>query len=105
MSNVPEITPMELKARLDSGNIPVLVDVREFHEAEAADLPDHGQMRIPTGEFQSRCSELDRETELVIYCRSGARSAWATAILMQQGYERVLNLQGGMLAWREDVDR
>ena len=101
---VPEITPTELKARLDAGDAPVLVDVREPFEYEIADLPEHGQARIPTGEFSARCGELGADDELVIYCRSGSRSAWAVAILMAQGYERVLNLKGGVLGWRAEVD-
>lgn len=101
---VPEITPAALKTRLDSGDEPVLVDVREAFEASIADLPDHGQVRIPTGEFAERCSELDRDAELVLYCRSGSRSAWATRVLLAKGYENVRNLEGGLLRWREDVD-
>ena len=101
---VPEITVTELKSRLDSGDVPVLVDVREPFEAEIADLPDHGQKRIPTGEFPQRIEELDRGSELVMYCRSGSRSEWAAAVLLESGYERVWNLKGGVLAWREEVD-
>ena len=56
---VPEITPTELKQRLDADDVPVLVDVREPHEVEIADLPDHAQVLIPTGEFVDRMSELD----------------------------------------------
>ena len=104
MSEVPEITPLDLKSRLDQGQVPVLVDVRESFEQQIADLPEHGQHRIPTGEFPRRFSELDRSDEIVVYCRSGSRSAWAVAVLMQQGYERVYNLHGGVLAWRRDVD-
>jgi adenylyltransferase/sulfurtransferase len=101
---VPEITATQLKDRLDSGDVPVLVDVREPHEMTIADLPEHGQRRIPTGEFPSRFAELDPDSELVIYCRSGARSAWAAGILMEHGFEHVFNLKGGILAWRTDVD-
>jgi len=101
---VPEITPTELKVRLDAGGTPVLVDVREAFETSIADLPEHGQVRIPTGEFSERFGELDPAADLVIYCRSGSRSAWAVAILLQNGYERVLNLQGGVLGWRAEVD-
>ncbi len=103
-SSVPEITPTELKARLDSGDALVLVDVRDPFEVAIADLPDHGQTLIPTGEFPQRFRELDSASELVIYCRSGSRSAWATEILLQSGYERVLNLRGGILAWRTEID-
>lgn len=101
---VPEITPTELKAMLDSGDAPLLVDVREPFEAQIADLPELGQVRIPTGEFSNRVSELDRKADVVIYCRSGARSAWAAAILLERGFKSVLNLQGGILGWRAEVD-
>lgn len=103
-ATVPEMSANELKARLDAGDVPVLVDVREPFEAAIADLPDHGQVRIPTGEFVERMGELDPQDELVIYCRSGSRSEWATQILRQNGYERAFNLRGGILAWRTDVD-
>lgn len=101
---VPIITATELKARLDAGDVPLLVDVREYHEADIADLPDHGQLRIPTGEFPERYEEVARDKEIVVYCRSGRRSDWAAKILLQKGYERVLNLKGGVLAWRNEVD-
>ena len=104
MSQVPEITPTELKARIDAGDVPVLVDVREYYEADIADLPDVDQLRIPTAEFVARMGELDRSKELVIYCRSGRRSEWAARILLDRGYERVLNLKDGVLGWREEVD-
>lgn len=104
MSRVPEITPTELKARIDAGNAPVLVDVREYYEADIADLPELGQLRIPTAEFVGRLDELDPGSELVIYCRSGRRSEWAARILLDRGYERVINLKDGVLGWREEVD-
>jgi rhodanese-related sulfurtransferase len=103
-ASIPEIGPVELKARLDQGDSLVLVDVREPFEVLIADLPDHGQLRIPTGDFAQRFSELDPEAEIVVYCRSGSRSARACAILMHQGYDRVLNLHGGVLGWRAEVD-
>ena len=91
-------------SRNDSGEIPTLVDVREYHEAEIADLPDYDQLRIPTGEFPGRTGEVSAALDVVVYCRSGGRSAWAAAILMQMGYDRVLNLKGGVLGWRAEVD-
>ena len=102
--DVPEITPTELKSRLDAGDELVLVDVREPREAGIADLPEHGQLRIPTGSFLARVDELDPDAEIVLYCRSGSRSAWATAVLQHKGFEHVLNLAGGVLGWRQDVD-
>ena len=101
---VPEITPTELNARFESGDVPVLVDVREPFEVDIIDLPEHGQTLIPTGEFVARLEELDPEDELVIYCRSGQRSEQAARYLLQNGFERVFNLRGGVLGWREEVD-
>ena len=102
--SVPEITPVALKERMEREPTVVLVDVREPFEASIADLPDCGQKRIPTGEFEARIGELERDSVIVLYCRSGARSAWATQVLMGNGFENVLNLKGGVLGWREDVD-
>lgn len=102
--DIEEITPLALSERLDAGDVPVLVDVREHFERDIADLPDHGQLRIPTGEFMQRMSEIDPEGEVVLYCRSGGRSEWAAKLLAQKGYENVLNLKGGVLGWRSEVD-
>ena len=102
--DVEEITPTELNQRLEEGDVPLLVDVREHFERDIADLPDHGQLRIPTGEFMSRMSEIDTDREVVLYCRSGGRSEWAAKLLQSKGYQRVLNLTGGVLGWRKEVD-
>jgi sulfur-carrier protein adenylyltransferase/sulfurtransferase len=101
---IPEITPKELKERLDRKDPIVLLDVREPHEAAIADLPEVGQLRIPMRELPARAGELDPASELIIYCRSGARSGKITLHLKSLGFERVFNLKGGMLKWREDVD-
>ena len=103
-TTVPEILPTELKARIDSDDLPVLIDVREVHEADIADLPELGQVCIPMPEFTSRIDELDRDAEMVLYCRSGSRSEWAVRVLMHEGFERVFNLKGGMLGWLNEVD-
>jgi len=90
---------------MDAGDTLVLIDVREPEEAEISDLPDHGEKwQIPTGVFLDRISQLDPERSFVLYCRSGARSAWATQLLMDNGFEKVLNLKGGMLGWKSEVD-
>lgn len=103
-ADVPEITPTELNARLGAGDALVLVDVRELFERRIADLPENGQHHIPTGEFLSRMGEVDQTAEIVVYCRSGQRSAWAVRLLLERGFERVLNLKGGVLGWRQEVD-
>ncbi len=104
-ADVPEITPTELSARLDAGDALVLVDVRELFERRIADLPENGQHHIPTGELLSRFGEVDQAAEVVVYCRSGQRSAWAVRLLLERGFERVLNLRGGVLGWRQEVDQ
>ncbi len=103
-ADVPEITPTELMSRLDRGDVPLLLDVREPHEAGVADLPEHGQLRIPTAFILSRLGEIDAASDVVVYCRSGARSAWAVRLLREHGVERAVNLKGGILAWRREVD-
>lgn len=102
--SIPEITATELRDRLAQEHPLVLVDVREPHEIEIADLPAAGQLRIPVGEFEERMGELDPDDALVVYCRSGARSGWAVRKLQEAGFGQVLNLKGGVLAWREEVD-
>lgn len=101
---VPEITATELKTRLDQDQPLVLVDVREPFEKDIADLPEVGQKRIPLNDLEERVHELDPDDNLVLYCRSGSRSRWATELLMDKGFRKVFNLEGGVLAWREQVD-
>lgn len=99
-----EMTPSELKERLDREQPLLLVDVREAFEREIADLPDAGQRHIPLGEFPHRAHELDRDRPIVVYCRTGSRSAWAAQFLRAQGYDAVFNLAGGVMGWRDEVD-
>ncbi len=101
---IPEITATELKARLDDGDVPLLVDVRERFEQRIADLPPHDQLRITTGEFVHRMDEIDRDRDVVVYCRTGSRSAWAARLLLDRGFESVFNLKGGVLGWKTEVD-
>ncbi len=103
-AGIPEISPTELRDRLEQAQPLVLLDVREPHEAEIADLPEVGQHRIPMGELLERLDELDPDAPLVVYCRSGSRSAWAVRQLQGRGFEEVWNLEGGVLGWRAEVD-
>jgi sulfur-carrier protein adenylyltransferase/sulfurtransferase len=104
LSSLPHMTCTELATRLEQEQPLVLVDVREPNEIQIADLPPVGQHRIPVGEFLDRMGELDPEDNIVIYCRSGARSGWAVQQLIEKGFEKVWNLKGGILAWKEEVD-
>lgn len=93
------ITPGELKARLDSGDRPQLLDVREPWEYEAARI--EGSRLIPLAEMPQRVSELDPEAETVVICHHGARSAYVTQALTQTGFSKVLNLEGGLDAYSQ----
>lgn len=101
---VPEITVAELKARIDRGERPTIIDVREPHEWEIANLNTHGAAIIPLGEVPDRMGEIPRDREVIVHCRSGKRSGKAIEYLQTQGYDRLLNLQGGILAWADEVD-
>lgn len=100
-TNVPEITPRELKARLDRGDDLFLLDVREPQEYRICHL--NGRL-IPLGEIPQRVGELDRSREMVVYCRSGKRSADAVEFLQRAGFQKIWNLKGGILAWSDEVD-
>ena len=92
---VPAVSPEEAKTLLDGGV--QLVDVREPWEYEEAHIA--GCRLIPLGEVPLRFREIDRERPVVVYCKSGGRSAKAVAFLLEQGYDKALNLAGGILAW------
>ncbi len=103
-SEIPEITPAELKQRLDRGDRLTIIDVREPQEWDIANLEEHGSRLIPLGQIEERAGEIDPEEEIVLHCRSGARSAQALAALRDRGYTRLWNLRGGILSWSDDVD-
>jgi len=98
---VPEITPKELKARLDRGDDLFILDVREPHEFQICNLKGH---LIPLGELPRRVHELDSSREIIAHCRSGKRSADAVEFLRKAGFRKILNLKGGILAWSDEVD-
>ncbi|MBI5597374.1 MAG: molybdopterin-synthase adenylyltransferase MoeB [Elusimicrobia bacterium] len=100
--SVPEITVEELKARMEKGGV-VVVDVREAHELEICRL--QGTKHIPLGEVPQRYKELDPQAEILVHCRSGARSAKAVKFLQEVGYKKVSNVAGGILAWAERIDK
>lgn len=99
---IPELTPVEVKARLDRGERFQFIDVREVHEHQICRI-DAARL-IPLGELPRRLQELDRETDAVLHCKSGARSAKAAALLREHGFTKVFNMRGGILAWSETVD-
>ncbi len=95
-----DISVSELKERMDKGESLNIYDVRELHEYEEFNI---GAKLIPLGELPSRISELDsiKNEEIILHCRSGARSGNAKMYLEDLGFTKVRNLLGGMLAWRD----
>jgi sulfur-carrier protein adenylyltransferase/sulfurtransferase len=101
VTGIPEITPTELKTRLDRGDDLYILDVREPHEYQICNLGGH---LIPLGELSRRAAELDSSKEIVAHCRSGKRSATAVEFLQKAGFKKIWNLKGGILAWSDEVD-
>lgn len=95
-----DITVHELKERMDKGEKLNVIDVREVFEYEEFNI---GAQLIPLGELPGRIGELEayKNQELIVHCRSGARSGNAKMYLMDQGFDNVRNLLGGMLAWQD----
>lgn len=101
-AGIPEIAPLDLKARLDAGDKVVLLDVREPHEFKICALP--GARLIPVNDLAKRIHELDSADEIVIYCKGHQRTEQALRLLQNAGFKRVWGLEGGIEAWAEDVD-
>jgi sulfur-carrier protein adenylyltransferase/sulfurtransferase len=103
VDGIPQISVQELKRKLDAKEDVFVLDVREPHEYLIANL---GAPQIPVGEVERRVGELaaQKNREVVVHCRSGARSQKAALILKQAGFSNVSNLAGGILAWADKVD-
>jgi adenylyltransferase/sulfurtransferase len=97
-----ETTPEELKKRLDRGEAVFILDVRNPEEYQICRIP--GSTLIPLPSLPQRVGELDRGRELVVHCKSGMRSQKAIALLREQGFTKLVNLKGGILAWADKVD-
>jgi adenylyltransferase/sulfurtransferase len=100
---VEEITAAELKARIDAGTAPAILDVREPSEAAVERI--EGSVLIPLGELPRRLAELDASREVVVHCRSGARSAQAVTLLREKGFGRAVSLSGGILSWIKEIGK
>lgn len=98
-----EITPRELQARYEKdSHQPFIVDVRERHEWDICHLPK--AHLIPEGDLPARMHELDSADEIVLYCRTGVRSARALKLLREAGFRKLKNLVGGIHEWADEVD-
>jgi adenylyltransferase/sulfurtransferase len=101
-AGIPQITPQQLKARLDAGEDLFLLDVREVHERDICNI---GGELIPKDTVANNLDRIPNDKEIVVYCRSGGRSDWvARELVGRHGFTKVSNLAGGMLRWSDDVD-
>ncbi|MEO6964757.1 MAG: molybdopterin-synthase adenylyltransferase MoeB [Acidobacteriaceae bacterium] len=101
VNGVPQMQVTELKRRMDAGEDTFVLDVREPFEFAIAQIGGH---LIPLGDLPNRVGELNPEREIVVQCKSGARSQRASEFLIQHGFKKVHNLAGGILAWSDQVD-
>jgi len=100
-NGIPQITVKELKARRDACEDIFLLDVREPYEFQIAQI---GGKLIPQNDVPQRMAEIPRNREIVVHCRSGARSQKIAEFLKQSGYNDVVNVAGGILAWADEID-
>lgn len=96
-----ETTVQELKQKKDSNDDFTLLDVREPHEYHISNI--NGKL-IPLDDLPGELDELDKEKEIVVMCRSGARSGQAVQLLEKKGFKNVSNLVGGVNAWAKEID-
>jgi molybdopterin/thiamine biosynthesis adenylyltransferase/rhodanese-related sulfurtransferase len=98
---VPEITVKELRQKMDEGEPINVLDVREPHEYEVANI---GVKLVPLGELPRRLAEFDQNENFAIHCKTGGRSAKAVKLLQDAGFGNVYNVKGGITAWSEEID-
>jgi adenylyltransferase/sulfurtransferase len=103
-SRFDEVNAKELQARLSGPHPPFLLDVREPFEWDIVSLQEDGAVLVPLGELAERLGELPEGRDIVVYCRSGVRSARAAGLLVEAGLGPVSNLVGGVLAWVDEID-
>jgi adenylyltransferase/sulfurtransferase len=97
-----DITVKELKERMDRGEAPRVVDVREPHEHAICSIP--GAELIPAAQFIQRLDEFDKNAEIVVHCKSGGRSGRAVEMMKARGFTNARNLTGGVMAWIDQID-
>ena len=100
-NGIPQMTVKELRARRDAGEDIFLLDVREPYEYQIAQI---GGTLIPQNDVPNRLAEIPRDREIIVHCRSGARSQKIAEFLKQSGYKDVVNVAGGILAWSDEID-
>lgn len=100
--SIKGITALQLKEMLDGDAPPLVLDVREAEELEVCALPTF--LHIPLGSLTREWEQLPQDRVIVTLCHHGRRSLQAAIVLKSHGFERVLNLHGGIQAWADQVD-
>src|SRR5690554_3267124 len=98
-----KITAEELNERMENGEVLNLLDIRDSFEANISDFKME-TLSIPYDTLQNRLDGLDKESEYIVYCRSGNRSKKAVSLLNENGFKNVKNLEGGMNGWAQKFD-
>ncbi|WP_209124953.1 rhodanese-like domain-containing protein [Alkalihalobacillus sp. BA299] len=94
---IQEITTSELETKMKTDKNSVFIDVREIDEYEEAHV--QGMTNIPLSRFENEYTQLPKDQEIVLFCRSGNRSMQAASFLSEQGYKQITNVTGGILSW------
>ncbi len=103
LHNVRTITVHDLKARMDAGDNPIILDVRDPHEWEISDIK--GALHIPKRLVVARAEEIPRDREVIVQCKTGVRSRDSILMLQELGFTNLVNLKGGINAWAREIDR
>jgi rhodanese-related sulfurtransferase len=100
-AKIVEVTPQQVKADMDAGKPVILLDVRDSAEFDAGHLPK--AMNISRGLLEFKIGRIipDKNANIILYCRTGARSALTTVVLQEMGYTNAKNMQGAFKAWGE----
>lgn len=98
------ISVKELKEKIDKGEDFILLDVREPQEYQFSRIREKDAMLVPLMSLPRVLNSLPKDKDIYIFCRSGNRSLQATLWLLQNGFDRVKNVEGGILAWSDEID-
>jgi molybdopterin/thiamine biosynthesis adenylyltransferase/rhodanese-related sulfurtransferase len=104
LNQVRQMTPVQLKERLDAGDDLLILDVRQPHEWEISNMESVGARLIPQSEVMAHIDEFSPDQEIVVQCRSGVRSANVIMAMQNLGFKNLWNLDGGINRWAQEVD-
>ncbi|HEY3366977.1 MAG TPA: rhodanese-like domain-containing protein [Symbiobacteriaceae bacterium] len=102
-NRIVNITPADVKQRLEAGEKPLLIDVREPWEHAEGHIP--GSILHPLGQIRAWSGALNKQDEIIVYCRTASRSVGAAQYLQAMGFKNVKNMSGGIIFWRGAVAR